>query len=709
MSQFKKSLDSSVLKEKLSNLLENVDRNNTSKMIIERHFANLTSLEISEGTVTAKDAYDELRGIGVEQNKARTLATTSVINENKTTVSDPYLLRRIAILESTIKDLKVYDWMKPIGTFIAETKEFLKRNELAILIEGVTYDLEMDKNSGYYKKAITLLGEAATSENQVFFITENMENEKWIPLVKRLVEHCESIKGSVNGHNPNFKVNRVYSPIEFVKENETYAFYSNGKVFETNGSTITESTTPVTESFKKLVRITESAKFANKMLRLYPNPNSVIDIDFTNESTSVLINNKLVETTSVESHLVAGGYLKYGEIEKAAQISHAIAEGRNIKELDFAYKITSNLFEGVSVNIFNINENVYIQKINPSMKENSFILAESAEEAVRIVKDFMNYDISGSLNHLIENETAEKDLKAKEVTKIENRIKFLTESIDNLNRVAKLNGVENTSKIKAAKELLETQIEEQNSILSKLSNSSVNEAKKNNFSKKDFPIKALVHMEDGVFIVSKGPNGFGFGDEKSQIFLKPFDTRAKSKRSAAAASYTIDVLNKNVTKIEESTYEGTEDSVNEATKNNFKNTDFPIGALVHTQEDGVFIVSKGPNNFGFKDEKGKIWLKPHDNVAKKHYKGVGEYTIDILNKKVTKIEESTHEGNEDSLNEACTPGKEYKIGGEAGWIYQGVADGLHIFNNEAGGKDPMNYSDIEFTKAHQSGEITECA
>ena len=621
MSQFKKSLDSSVLKEKLSNLLENVDRNNTSKMIIERHFANLTSLEISEGKVTAKDAYDELRGIGVEQNKARTLATTSVINENKTTVSDPYLLRRIAILESTIKDLKVYDWMKPIGTFIAETKEFLKRNELAILMERVTYDLEMDKNSGYYKKAITLLGEAAESENPVFFITENMENEKWIPLVKRLVEHCESVKGSVNGHNPNFKVNRVYSPIEFVKENETYAFYSNGKVFETNGSTITESTTPVTESFKKLVRITESAKFANKMLRLYPNPNSVIDIDFTNESTSVLINNKLVETTSVESHLVAGGYLKYGEIEKAAQISHAIAEGRNIKELDFAYKITSNLFEGVSVNIFNINENVYIQKINPSMKENSFILAESAEEAVRIVKDFMNYDISGSLNHLIENETAEKDLRAKEIAKIEGRIKFLTESIDNLNRVAKLNGVENTTKIKAAKELLESQIGEQNVILSKLSNL----------------------------------------------------------------------------------------SINEATKNNFKNTDFPIGALVHTQEDGVFIVSKGPNNFGFKDEKGKIWLKPHDNIAKKNYKGVGEYTLDVLNKKVKKIEESTHEGNEDSLNESCIPGKEYKIGGEAGWIYQGVADGLHIFNNEAGGKDPMNYSDIEFTKAQQSGEITECA
>ena len=500
----------------------------------------ITSLEISEGTVTAKDAYDELRGIGVEQNRARHMATASTINEGKNTVSNPYLLQRIAILEATIKDLKVYDWMKPVGTFINETKEFLKRNELAILIERFTYDLEMDKNAGYYKKAIVKLAEAAEAENPVFFIPENLENEKWIPLVKRLVEHCENLKGSTNGHNPNFKVNRIYSPVEFVNENETYAFYSNGKVFETNGSTITESEAPVTESFKKLVRITESAKFANKMLRLYPNPNSVIDIDFTNESASVLINNKLVESSNVESHLIAGGYIKYNEVEKSAQISHAIAEGRNIKELDFGYRITSNLFEGVSVNVFNINENVYIQKINPSMKENSFILAESAEDAVRIVKEFMNYDISGSLNHLLETESSEKELRSKEIAKIESRIKFLTESIENLDRVSKLNGVENTSKIKTAKELLESQITEQTAILNKLGNTTT-------------------------------------------------DTTAVT------------------------------------------------------------------------------------------------------------------------ITESCKPGKEYKIGGEAGWIYQGVADGLHIFNNEKGGLDPKNYTDEDFAKAHEAGEITECA
>jgi hypothetical protein len=124
MSNFKKSLDSAILKEKFTSLLGKLDRNNTSKMIVERHFANLSSLEIAEGKVTAKDAYDELRGIGVEQNKARHLVTASTINEKKSTVADQYLIQRVSILEAACKDLKAYDWMKPVGEFIRESQEF---------------------------------------------------------------------------------------------------------------------------------------------------------------------------------------------------------------------------------------------------------------------------------------------------------------------------------------------------------------------------------------------------------------------------------------------------------------------------------------------------------------------------------------------------------------------------------------------------------
>ena len=66
MSHLKKIMDSANLKEKYSTLLESLDRTNTSKMIIERQYGELCSLEIAEGTSTAIDVQDELKGIGVE-------------------------------------------------------------------------------------------------------------------------------------------------------------------------------------------------------------------------------------------------------------------------------------------------------------------------------------------------------------------------------------------------------------------------------------------------------------------------------------------------------------------------------------------------------------------------------------------------------------------------------------------------------------------
>ena len=533
MSQFKKSLESESLKEKFSNLLKGLDRTNTSKMIIERQYGELCSLEIAEGKSTPNNVQDELRGIGVEQNKVRHLITASIINEKKTTVADQFLLQRVAILEKATKELSAYSWMKSIGNFINETNEFLKRNELNILIERVIFDLEISKESGYYKKAIEKLSEASKSDNVVFTVLETMENEKWIPLVKRLYEYCSKLKGSVTGTNPNFTVSKIYSPIEFVGENESYMFFVNGKSFETNGETISESKSPLSDNFKSLISIAESAKFDNGVIRLYPNPSSIVDIDFKGESPKVIINNKIVESNNVETFMLASGFLKYTEKEKAAQIMHAIEEGNNIKELDFAYRVKSNLFEGVSVNIFNLNENIYIQKINKGMKENSFILAESAEDAVNIVKDFMNYDISNSLTHLLETENAEKVIREKELEKVQSRIKFLTESLSDLERVAKINGVENSTQIVKAKELLESQITIHNAQLAKITNSS-------------------------------------------------------------------------------------------------------------------------------------------------------------------------------SVNENCTPGKEYKINGQPGWIYQGETDGVHIFNNDKGGEEPKSYDVKAWEAAHKSGEITEC-
>lgn len=561
MTNFKKSLESSVLKERLNRLMEGLERTNTSKSIIERYYANICSIEIAEGTSTSKEIQKELTDLGLNESKIISTISSSVVPERKGTFSDYYVIEKISLLESLCRELNAYSWMKSVSGFIAETYDFMRENEMSILLERIVFDLENDKNSSYYKKAIETIYEAKTLENPISAILENTRDQKWIPLVGKLYEFCEKRRGNINGTNPNFEVSKIYSPVEFIEERGSYIFSVKGKIFETDSNTMMEYNNEPSNYFKSLLAITETSKFDTGIMRLYPNAQSTLDINFNEEQPRVFLNSKLVETKNIESALISGGYLRYTEKEKFAQIQQAIHEGNNVKELDFGYTVKSKLFSGVSVSVFSLNECVYVQKVNEGMNENTLVKAESAEDAITIVKDFMNYDISNSVNHLTEAEEARRVSKEKEISKkldylnsvyekevetIKNRVSFLKESLNDLDRVSRLNGIENTTKVLQAKALLESQI-----------------------------VKAE-------------------GDLSLQEML-----------------------------IESAT----EKIVNDSTE----------------------------------------------------------------------------------VNESCVPGKEYKIKGEAGWIYQGVADGKHIFNNEVGGKHPINYDDAQFTSAHKSGEITECA
>jgi hypothetical protein len=559
MTNYKKSLESSIIKGRLSKLMESLEKTNASKMILERYYSNICTIEITEGTSTSIEVTKELKTLGLNESKIISAVSSSVVPE-RTGVADQFAIRKIALLESLCSELKPYSWMKSVSIFIAETNDYLREFEMPILLERIIFDLENDRNSRYYKGAIDVISKASISENPIFHVLENAKDQKWIPLVNSLFEYCESKKGDVNGTNPNFKLSKIYSPVEFISERESFIFNSNGKTFETDGESILEFEGTPSDMYNSLLAVSEKSNFSGNVMRIYPNTNTIVDINFESDEPKVFVNNRLVENSNVESHLIAGGHLRFSEVNKFSEIQHAIAEGKNIKEIDFGYTVTSKMFEGVSVSVFTFNNDIYIQKVNKGMNENTLTRTESAEDAIRLVKEFINYDITNSIKYIAEAEETERLAKENEINKqiehlnsifekeselIRTRIKTLTESLEELVRAARLSGVENSEKVIEAKNLLETQIE------------------------------------------------------------------------------------------------------------NAKN------ALTVQEE----LVKKETN-------------------------------------KLTNLEE---------VNESCVPGKEYKIAGEAGWVYQGVSDGFHIFNNEVGGKEPRNYSDEEFAAAHKSGEITECA
>jgi hypothetical protein len=116
MTNFKKSLESSILKERLNRLMESLEKTNTSKTIIERYYANICSIEIAEGTSTSKEIQKELTDLGLNESKIISAISSSVVPERKGTFSDHYVIEKIALLESLCRELNAFCWKESFLT-----------------------------------------------------------------------------------------------------------------------------------------------------------------------------------------------------------------------------------------------------------------------------------------------------------------------------------------------------------------------------------------------------------------------------------------------------------------------------------------------------------------------------------------------------------------------------------------------------------------
>jgi hypothetical protein len=431
MSKLKTSYSTISLRDDLSNLYQDLDKNTLYSSILSLRLNSILEMQKNE--------------------MHSTIFKNSEENEENNFIS------RLSIVENLIQELKMYNFVPSIKKFIDENEQFFEENKLEIAVEKTLHYLKNNKNSKFYEKAIIDLKESVNNDNPVFSIVENMKQHNWIPSVKNLYEFARSIKGSMTDVNPNFRVSKIYSPVEPINESD-FRFYSSGKILNYKEGEISESNENISEDFGFLISVVESAKITDNNIRFLFN-NSILDIHL-GEEKKALINHKVVESKNLRDYLINSSLVPYGEKNKIVIFERALEKGSDIKDIDLGYKVTSNVYEGLSCSIFNSNNRIFIQKVNKGMKENSIVEAESPTDAVNIVKNFMNFDISESIKDLIETEAIEVVKRREESEKIKNRITFLMEKLAEVESVESEIG--KNKRILEAKKLLEDQIIAQN-------------------------------------------------------------------------------------------------------------------------------------------------------------------------------------------------------------------------------------------------------
>jgi hypothetical protein len=173
---------------------------------------------------------------------------------------------------------------------------------------------------------------------------------------------------------------------------------------------------------------------------------------------SISINEKKLDNPTssvVASAIKESTLLKIDQLQVGDLICHLVESLDTVKELDFVSSIDSIVHKGVTVNIMKMNESIYLNRINNTMRVNEMIELTSAKMAQELVNEFVNYDISPLVYELLESE--KKDLfdlqQKKDVVSAE--IKFLEEKKGDLVRTLDLTG---ESSLKESIKFLETEM-----------------------------------------------------------------------------------------------------------------------------------------------------------------------------------------------------------------------------------------------------------
>jgi hypothetical protein len=453
----KKEDTSNSLLESLNNLAS--DDDNAKSFVDAQGLKNLGVLE----------SINKLRGLSIyEYPKVKIVCeqyANIIVNKN---------VPEFAVINNFIAELESFKWDVTVLPLIEGLKEKSSKYSREIEVSKVLESIKQSGNNSFYSELSESLNNWLISEGKSSGLLSK-EITKWSfnPVVRNLINYLNvneaadsrKLEIPINAQGES-KVGRIYSPI--LIEGDRTIFAIGNSLFEAQG-----------ESFKKL-----SAKeigsvpsdyigLVNASVRSYVriNENGIliqlgkkyVSLVEENESVSVYLGKSKLNFRSVGElgkvlGLESASHFAVNESQVVNDILNLYVNFSNIVELDFAKNITSNIYEGVSINLIKWKNEIYLQRINEGMRENS-IYKVNGSQAVKMVKDYLRYDISEGLTEFLDGEQKLKSIMINDRTKVLENISRVEEQINKVESLMENNPLYAASKeMKSAHSLLNNEL-----------------------------------------------------------------------------------------------------------------------------------------------------------------------------------------------------------------------------------------------------------
>lgn len=440
------NFDISILKDKLSKLKESLEtfkQQDKSKINFSSgkaldivnyqlsKFDTLSGIEkmIEEKNILLDTIKKQNESNPTSENEKIIFKLTGEVASLEKSLNETIVKNKFKMLRECSRELKTYDWLVPVSSFMNEINILMNNNKYSSKINETYHTLINHKYKDMYNLAINDL-EKMLEHNEIAVkgeIIDTLNKHKWIPEISRIIlEHAEEEKVMTSGRTGT--INKVYSPVE-MNENGSFIFTLNDKFYKLTSNKIEIANE--NEVSSKFINI------KNALKQFKSNDNGILSVfrgnnvlEFNINENKLSINDQSIDHTNISNfrnYMKTINFYGLNELNKIDEICYLLESSDMIMELDFVTSIASKTLAGVFVNIINstMTESIYINKINPAMGTNILVETKSGEEAQAHVSELIDIDISKIVYEELETENKLKVEVEKEKEEINNKISFL--------------------------------------------------------------------------------------------------------------------------------------------------------------------------------------------------------------------------------------------------------------------------------------------
>ena len=380
------------------------------------------------------------------------------------TLVNPVL--KYTVTESLYKMLAQFDWLKPVNdfrnsiaeSFVADKWSYVAAN-FANAVAGQTSN---PSYANLYEGLVdTLIGEENVRLALKNVLLENSWNTDAKSLLVAIVNEEKEEQGEINTsvfENSSCSVRKTFSPL-IVDENKK-VFHLNGKNYIFDGQTLEEATVTDGRYINALEGLSILKYEADKdRLVYYGKNNMVLEYDCKTDELSLTGVDNINEMSIIDINetLKRCGIFDRETIGNCEKLVKFFEAKDILVELDSPVTtIQSDKWPGVFVTVVNVQEGVYVNKVNIPLHINEMTYYKTATEACNAIKDFMKYDASAILAEKLQAEGVKNAVIEGKRNDIRETLAFLSEKRAQL--VAGLQETDNNEQVQAALELVESEI-----------------------------------------------------------------------------------------------------------------------------------------------------------------------------------------------------------------------------------------------------------